>query len=46
MLLGYRKDVLNILYAADYFVFPTRYEGFLALMEAMAAEVPINDGCQ
>ena len=41
-LLGYRKDIRNLLYAADLFVFPSKQEGMpVALMEAAAAGVPI-----
>lgn len=41
-LLGYRKDIRALLYAADVFVFPSLQEGMpVALMEAAAAGVPI-----
>jgi glycosyltransferase involved in cell wall biosynthesis len=40
--LGFRRDVADLLAAADVFVFPSRYEGLGgALLEAMAAHVPI-----
>lgn len=41
-LLGFQSDVLGLLKAADYFVMPSRYEGFpIALLEAMALGKPI-----
>ncbi|MCB1258074.1 MAG: glycosyltransferase family 4 protein, partial [Microthrixaceae bacterium] len=40
--LGHRTDVLDLLAAADIFVFPSRYEGLGgALIEAMSVGVPI-----
>jgi glycosyltransferase involved in cell wall biosynthesis len=40
--LGFRRDVADLLSAADVFVFPSHYEGLGgALLEAMAAHVPI-----
>jgi glycosyltransferase involved in cell wall biosynthesis len=40
--LGFRRDVADLLAAADVFVFPSRYEGLGgALLEAMAAHDPI-----
>mgnify|MGYP002787218639 CR=1 FL=1 len=42
ILLGNRKDVPNLLASADYFVFPSHYEGLPgALVEAMMARIPI-----
>lgn len=41
-LLGYREDVEDILAVADYFVFPSYYEGLPgALIEAIIAEKPL-----
>lgn len=40
--LGDRKDIPELLAAADYFVFPSQYEGLPgALIEAMMAKIPI-----
>ncbi len=40
-LLGYRTDVIEIMKASDYFVFPSKREGLsVALMEAMASGLP------
>lgn len=42
MFLGEVKDPLEVLQAADIFLFPSRREGFPnALLEAMAAELPV-----
>lgn len=42
-LLGYRKDIRNLLYGADLFVFPSKQEGMpMALMEAAAAGVSLK----
>ena len=42
-LLGYRKDIRELLYAADLFVFPSKQEGMpMALMEAAAAGTTIR----
>ena len=42
LLLGHRSDLPRLLQAADFFVFPTRFEGHpLALLEAMAYGLPI-----
>ena len=42
-LLGYRKDIRNLLYGADVFVFPSKQEGMpMALMEAAAAGVALK----
>lgn len=46
VLLGYREDIRNLLYAADLFVFPSKQEGLpVALLEAIAAgaEVAASD---
>lgn len=41
-LLGYRRDVPELLQAADIYVFPSLFEGLsVALMEAVAAKIPI-----
>lgn len=41
-LLGYRKDIRALLYAADVFVFPSLQEGMpMALLEAAAAGLPL-----
>ena len=40
-LLGYRKDIEDVLPAADCFLFPSKREGFgMAAVEAMAAGLP------
>jgi glycosyltransferase involved in cell wall biosynthesis len=40
--LGYRRDVADIMKAADFFVFPSRYEACtLALLEALASGLPV-----
>lgn len=40
-LLGFRKDIVDLLHASDVFVFPSLQEGLpVALMEAMAAGLP------
>lgn len=42
-LLGYRKDIRNLLYAADLFVFPSKQEGLpMALLEAAATGIPLE----
>ena len=42
-LLGYRKDIRNLLYGADLFVFPSKQEGMpVALLEAAAAGVTVK----
>lgn len=42
MFLGFRKDVPQVLYAADVFVFPSLWEGLgLAGLEALYAELPV-----
>lgn len=39
---GYRKDIPEILHAADLFVFPSKRDGLgLAALEAMAAQLPL-----
>lgn len=41
-LLGYREDIPELLCLADYFVFPTYYEGLPgALIEAIVAKTPV-----
>lgn len=41
-ILGYRKDIIEILKASDIFVFPSIREGLsVSLMEAMAAGLPV-----
>ena len=41
-LLGYRKDIRELLYAADLFVFPSKQEGLpVALLEALASGVKV-----
>ena len=41
-LLGYRKDIEDVLPAADCFLFPSKREGFgMAAVEAMAAGLPL-----
>lgn len=41
-LLGYRKDIPELLQATDIYVFPSLFEGLsVALMEAVAAKLPI-----
>lgn len=42
ILLGYRKDIVEICKAADLFVFPSYREGLpVSLMEAMASRLPV-----
>lgn len=41
-LLGYRRDIPELLKAADIYIFPSLFEGLsVALMEAAAAKIPI-----
>lgn len=41
-LLGYRKDIVNLLYASDCFAFPSKREGLgIAAIEALAAGLPL-----
>lgn len=41
-LLGFRSDIPELLWSADYFVFPSIFEGLpVSVMEAMAAGLPI-----
>lgn len=40
--LGYRNDVASLMRAADFFVFPSRYEAnSLAILEALASGLPV-----
>ena len=40
--LGFRQDVPDLMKAADFLVFPSRYEPFgLVVLEAMATEIPV-----
>ena len=42
ILCGYRRDIPDIIHAADIFVFPSKHEGLpVSLMEAMAGGLPI-----
>ena len=41
-ILGYRRDIPELLQATDIYVFPSLFEGLsVALMEAVAAKIPI-----
>lgn len=41
-LLGYRRDIPELLQATDLYIFPSMFEGLsVALMEAVAAKIPI-----
>ena len=41
-MLGYRKDIPQLLQAADLFIFPTNFEGFpFSVLEAMAYGLPV-----
>jgi glycosyltransferase involved in cell wall biosynthesis len=40
--LGFRQDVPDLMKAADFLVFPSRYEPFgLVVLEAMATGIPV-----
>ena len=42
LLLGYRSDIRELMYAADVFIFPSLQEGMpVALMEALASGMPV-----
>lgn len=41
-LLGYRKDVIEILKISDFFIFPSKREGLpVSILEAMACDLPV-----